>query len=134
MTKTQQQAFLIMLLLALFAGPVYYLLALLTLPVGLGLLMLAVDKGMLALYPFLFAGQEHSRDVVTYALGIGASFPLTVVQWVLIAWLFAKKAPEARPMVQFGRAVIVLLLVGLVLFIGLSAAGIQLASPYRMHM
>lgn len=134
MTPTQKQAFVSMLLAPLLAGPLYYLIAAFTMPIGLGLLMVVLDKWVLAMYPLLFMGQEYSRDVVVYSLGTAVSFPLTVLQWVLIAWLYSRKAPDAKPAVQLARALGIAFLIGLVLFFILRIAGIHMASPYRFHL
>lgn len=134
MNPTQKQAFVSMLLIAFLTGPLYYLVAVFTLPIGLGLLMLAFDRPMLAMYPLLFMGQEYSRDVVRYALNVGLSFPLTLLQWVLIAWLYSRKAPDVSAPMQVGVALLVALLIGLVLFVLTAAMGIQIVSPMRWHM
>jgi lipopolysaccharide export LptBFGC system permease protein LptF len=123
-----------MLLVAALTGPVYYLIAVFTMPVGLGLLMLVFDKPVLAMYPLLFAGQEHSRDVVSYALNTRVSFPLTLLQWVLIAWLYSRKAPDVSRPKQVGVALLVALLVGLAFFVLFYATSIHIVSPMRWHM
>ncbi|XYJ09877.1 hypothetical protein ACSUZJ_21235 [Telluria sp. B2] len=134
MSPTQKQAFVSMLLVAALTGPLYYLIAVFTIPIGAGLLMLVFDKPVLAMYPLLFAGQEYSRDVVRYALTTRLSFPLTLLQWVLIAWLYSRKAPDVSLPMQVGMALLVALLVGLAFFVLFYATGIQIVSPMRWHM
>jgi len=134
MNPAQKQAFVSMLLVAALTGPLYYLIAVFTIPIGLGFLMLVFDKPVLAMYPLLFAGQEYSRDVVRYALDTRVSFLLTLLQWVLIAWLYSRKAPDVSRPMQVGVALLVALLVGLAFFVLFYATGIQIVSPMRWHM
>lgn len=90
--KQQRFAALAMGLMALLAVPVYVLIGFVTIPVGIGLLMLVNDSPwVLNLYPFIFGGTITGRTP-SYAFNGPLGILVTVLQWALIAWLFGQRA------------------------------------------
>lgn len=92
----KQQRFALLALggMALLAVPLYVIVGIVTIPVGIGLFMLASDSPwVLNLYPFLFAGKLAGRTPhFIFGTSIGAL--LTLLQWVAITWWFAGKVDE----------------------------------------
>jgi len=90
--KQQRFAALSVGLMALLAVPVYVLIGFVTIPVGIGLLMLVNDgPWVLNLYPFIFGGTLMGRTP-SYAFNGPLGILVTVLQWALIAWLFGRCA------------------------------------------
>jgi hypothetical protein len=126
MIRRQRQAMFAVAAIAVFALPAYLILGLLTIPIGIGILMLTSSTPwILTLYPFLFAGHGHWKAPVYY-LDLWISLPLTIVQWTLIAWLAGRVSRDCAPRQMWLR--IFLLLLGFGLAAGLIswAAGVQL--------
>jgi len=91
-TKQQWFAALALGLMALLAVPVYVLIGFVTIPVGIGLLMLVNDSPwVLNLYPFIFGGTITGRTP-SYAFNGSLGILVTVLQWALVAWLFGQRA------------------------------------------
>lgn len=89
--RQQGFAMLAVGLMALLAVPLYVIIGFLTAPIGLGILMLINDSPwVLKLYPFMFAGTLSGRTP-TYYLNDRVGIVLTVLQWAVIAWLFARR-------------------------------------------
>lgn len=90
--KQQRFAALAVGLMALLAAPAYLLVGVVTIPVGIGLLMLVNDSPwVLNLYPFIFGGTITGRTP-SYSFNPTLGILVTVLQWVLIAWLFGRCA------------------------------------------
>jgi hypothetical protein len=90
--KQQRFAALAVGLMALLAAPVYLLVGVVTIPLGIGLLMLVNDSPwVLNLYPFIFGGTITGRTP-SYSFNPTLGILVTVLQWVLIAWLFGRCA------------------------------------------
>lgn len=86
--KYQWFAALTVGLMALLAVPLYLLVAVLTIPIGLGVHMLFNDSPwVLNLYPFMYAGTMPDR-VPIYYFNHTTGVVLTLVQWAVLAWLF----------------------------------------------
>jgi len=89
-----------MLLVAVTAGlalPAYFLIAFVTIPIGIGILMLiGGHPWILNLYPFLFAGTGPWNAPVYYLHG-AISLPLTIAQWALMAWLIGLALRKVTP-------------------------------------
>jgi hypothetical protein len=93
-SRQQRFGMLTVWLMALLAIPLYLLVAIITFPVGVGLLMLFSDGPfVLNLYPFMFAGIRAGRPPVFF-FNDSMRVLLTVVQWALIGWLFARQVDE----------------------------------------
>jgi hypothetical protein len=84
----QKRPFSLVFLLGLFALPTYVLLGIITLPIGVGLLIVySIGPWALSLYPFIFAGtSEGAFEIPSYYLSLIVSIPLTIIQWMVIAW------------------------------------------------
>lgn len=92
--KHQWFATLTVGLMALLAAPLYLLVGVLTIPIGLGVFMLFSDSPwILNLYPFMYAGTISDR-VPTYYFSHTTGVVLTLVQWTILAWLFGLQVGE----------------------------------------
>jgi hypothetical protein len=132
MAKNQRLAMFVMVLTALLAGPAYLIFAILTIPLGLGLLMLFSRPWILNLYPFVFAG-EMRGTVASFYLATAVSIPLTVLEWLLIAWLFGLLARDFKPGLMVLSALALVLVVGALTSVILLNAGIAVVWP-RVRM
>jgi len=112
--------------MALLALPLYLIIGLLTIPVGLGLLMLSNSSPwILNLYPFMYAAKGASKTPLYY-LDTVVSLPLTIVQWVSIAWLASVALRDVERRKAVLAALALFLVAGLVTSGILSVAGIRL--------
>jgi hypothetical protein len=133
MANNQRLAMFVMVLTALLAGPAYVIFAILTIPLGLGLLMLFGDSHwILNLYPFVFAG-EMRGTVASFYLATAVSIPLTVLEWLFIAWLFGVLARDFKPRLMVLSALALVLVVGALTSVILHSAGITVVWP-RLRM
>lgn len=115
--------------MALVALPVYLILALLTIPIGVGLLMLTSSSPwILKLYPFVFAGDGHWKSP-QYYLETALSLPLTIVQWALISWIASIFLRDFRGRKLILAAFAVLVIVGVATSAVLSVTEIKLVWP-----
>jgi hypothetical protein len=96
-TKSQRRAMILVGIIAVLGLPAYFIIAVLTIPIGVGLLMV-MDRHpwILNLYPFLFAGQGPWNAPV-YHLNGATSLALTILQWALMAWLIGLALRNATP-------------------------------------
>ena len=86
-TTKQLKPALIVALIATIALHTWVIVGVLTIPLGIGLIMLVNSSPwILNLYPFLFAAKGHSSAPVYY-LDTSVSLPITVIQWAGIALL-----------------------------------------------
>lgn len=126
MKKNQLGAMVSVAAMALFALPAYLIIGVLTIPLGVGLLMLtASSPWILRLYPFVFAGYGH-WTAPQYYLDTAFSVPLTIVQWALISWAASLVLRDFRGRRLFLGALAVLLIVGVVTSAILSVTDIKL--------
>ncbi|WP_075791198.1 hypothetical protein [Massilia putida] len=87
MDKSQRKAMIVVALIAVLALPVYLIVGVVTAPFGIGLLMLMNNHPwILNLYPFLFAYLGDGQGPAHY-IDNAISLPLTVMQWIAIAWI-----------------------------------------------
>jgi hypothetical protein len=118
MTKSQRRAMILVAITAILALPAYFIIAVLTIPLGIGLLMLVGGHPwILNLYPFLFAGKGPWHDPIYY-LDAAISLPLTIVQWALMAWLIGLALRNVTP----GR--VALGVMGLLLVLGFAISAV----------
>lgn len=126
MAKNQRWAIIAVALMALLALPAYLIVGVLTIPVGLGLLMLTNSSPwVLNLYPFLFAGKGHWRAPLYY-LDTAVSLPLTLVQWILIAWLASIVLQRFERSTILLGALAMMIMIGALTSVILSVTGIAL--------
>jgi hypothetical protein len=126
MAKNQRWAIIAVALMALLALPTYVIVGILTLPLGIGLLMLANSSPwILNFYPLLFAGEGHWRAPLYY-LDIGISLPLTLIQWILIAWLSSIVLRKFKPSTILLGALALMIMIGALTSVILSVMGITL--------
>lgn len=122
----QLRAMILVAAVAILALPVYLLVGLITIPLGLGLLMLSDSSPwILNLYPFMYASSGNWNAPVFY-LDNAVSIPLTIIQWVVLAFvasIFLRELPRSKVL----PAVLILFLVdGIATSAILSLAGIEL--------
>lgn len=92
--KHQWFAALTVGVMGLLAVPLYLLVGVLTIPIGLGVFMLFNDSPwVLNLYPFVYAGTIPDRVPIHY-FNHTTGVVLTLVQWTVLAWLFGRLVGE----------------------------------------
>ena len=127
MTPSQRRAMIVVALIAVLALPAYLIVGIATIPLGIGLLMLTSSSPwILNLYPFLFAG-TGSGSALKHYIDTVVSLPLTVVQWIVIAWLAGIVAREREPRAAAWYALGVVLVFGLIAAAVLGILGIRVA-------
>lgn len=130
MAKNQKWVIVLIASMALLAIPVYVIISVLTLAVGLdrfGLNML-YSPWIINLFPFIYAakGEWYAPQ---YYLGAAVSLPLSIVQWISIAWIASIFLRDFKRREAFLSAIALLLVVGVVTSAILSAIDIKLISP-----
>lgn len=96
MTMNQIRSMVLVAAMALAALPAYLLIGILTIPLGIGLLMLnSSSPWILNLYPFVYAS-SGAWNAPVYYLDNAVSVPLTILQWCLIAWAGSPVLRECR--------------------------------------
>ena len=126
MPKNQWKAISLVALMALLALPAYVLIGILTIPWGIGLLMLSNSSPwILNLYPLLYAGTAHGK-VPLYYMDNALSIPLTILQWALIAWASSFVLRDFRPDKALFAALALLVAICTVTSLILSIAGIHM--------
>jgi hypothetical protein len=113
MSRNQLFAMLLLALMGLLLGPAWVALGLLLIPVGLGLLMLFSADWLRMFYPLVYAGWTNTAGDPFYYLSNAISLPLTVLQWLVIGWVFSFFVRDMR------RSEIVLVAVAVVFVVGL---------------
>jgi hypothetical protein len=133
MTKSQQRAMVFVAIIAVFALPAYAIITVVTVPFGLGIIMMMDNKPwILNLYPFLYAGKGHWSAPVYY-FDTFISYLLTIVQWTLNAWLSGIVLRNIKPSRVLLGVLAVVLVFGVVTSAVLSAMGIKLMGGGGAH-
>ncbi|MBA5635508.1 hypothetical protein H3H37_00295 [Duganella sp. LX20W] len=111
---------------AVLALPVYFLVGLITIPIGVGLLMLTSSSPwILNLYPFLYAGSGNWNAPVFY-LDNAVSIPLTIAQWGIFAFVASIFLREFSRSKMFSAVLILFLIDGIATSAILSLVDIKL--------
>lgn len=126
MERNQLEAMAVVASMAILSFPVYVLVGFLTIPIGIGMVMLMVNfQPTIFLYPLVFAGTTGSTGPVHYLVP-AVSIPLSIAQWLVIGWLasFHLRAFSGRPLLK--RAAGIVVAVGATTAILLWIAGLDL--------
>jgi hypothetical protein len=133
MTKSQQRAMVFVAIIAVFALPAYAIITVVTVPFGLGIIMMMDNKPwILNLYPFLYAAKGHWSAPVYY-FDTFISYLLTIVQWTLNAWLSGIVLRNIKPSRVLLGVLAVVFVFGVVTSAVLSVMGIELMGGGGAH-
>jgi uncharacterized membrane protein YphA (DoxX/SURF4 family) len=114
MNRNQKRAIVYVAAIGLLGLPAYTLIGVLTIPLGVGMLMLmSSSPWILYLYPFLFAGTGNGY-AQSYYLNHALGLLLTAAQWAAIAWLASRLLRDREPRSTFGVVLALLLAIGAV--------------------
>jgi hypothetical protein len=126
MHQSQRRAMILVVAIGVLALPAYLIVGIVTVPLGLGMLMLmSSSPWILNLYPFLFAGTGNGFTQTHY-IDSAIGLPLTVAQWGVIAWLTGIVARGREPHLVPYYAVGIVLAFGVATAAVLSLLGIGL--------
>jgi hypothetical protein len=126
-------AFFTMLTMGLLAGPATLLFALITVPIGIGivLLMSGLDWVMY-LYPFEYVGVMAGKKPVYFITG-ALAHGATLLQWVVVAWLYSLFAYRWKTKNIVYAALLVLAALAFIQGLMLHLAGLDVVYE-RAHM
>ncbi|QNA90495.1 hypothetical protein G4G28_21935 [Massilia sp. Dwa41.01b] len=135
LSRGQSFAVVALCAMVVLAVPLYVLVGFLTAPLGLGVIMLVNDSPwVLNLYPFIFAGKMHSANSASFFLGNTIGYLLTLVQWVVLAGLFARRVDDTWPRGKIlGQAAILVAAVAIASWIVLHLLGMQAVWTQGAH-
>jgi hypothetical protein len=127
------KAFLIMLAFGLLTFPAILAFCIATVPIGIGVVLLLIGLDwVMYLYPFLFTGVMNGKQPMYFFAG-PMSYAATLIQWVLVAYVFSIYAQGLKTRNMVWMAALVMVALAFAIGIGLKLAGLDVVYE-KAHM